>query len=80
MVGEEIAETSTISEIMEVILGIVVASGGIGEYNLHSRASERVSPHLHPENSTERLEGRVGVEHPEARGYPAGNQKNHSWG
>jgi hypothetical protein len=49
MVGEEIAETSTISEIMEVILGIVVASGGIGEYNLHSRASERVSPHLHPD-------------------------------
>ncbi|MDH4469518.1 MAG: hypothetical protein QE493_00910, partial [Verrucomicrobiae bacterium] len=43
------AETSTISEIMEVILGIVVASGGIGEYNLHSRASERVSPHLHPD-------------------------------
>nr|MDH4469738.1 hypothetical protein [Verrucomicrobiae bacterium] len=27
----------------------VVASGGIGEYNLHSRASERVSPHLHPD-------------------------------
>jgi hypothetical protein len=73
MEEEEIAETSTISEIMEGILGIVLASSGMGENNLHSRASERISPHLHPENSTERPEGRVQLEHPEARGYPAGN-------
>jgi hypothetical protein len=54
--------TSTVSEVLGEILGIVVAGGGIREYSLHSRASERETPLLvHPERSRERLEQNVGI-------------------
>jgi len=82
--GEEKTVEPFISEILEEIIGVVLAGGVLGGNNLHARADERVRTHTdqgfnnasHPTNTTYRLTDfgwEEGKRHPKENGGSISN-------